>query len=527
MFNLKNIAYKVSLFVLVLIASSSIQAATYYVDVSVADDNGDGSQATPKKYIGSGLGLMSSAGGDTVIIMPGTYANANDKINSSFIANGQPGAYNVVKAQTDGTVTIDAPFNLFAVGAAQSSYLQFEGLKWRGSMGKSIVGHHIKILRCAFEGGPPNGNTVTFGIGTNNQSPGASDILVEDSWFYGKGGRYRFLVFNAERVVLRRVVTRNDHGWCFTTDCSNPNGPPQANITIYNSRNIRLQNVMAIDSNLVYNYWESNFYIINNNALFDNDNTVVEGSLSINNRGSSFKFDGPKAVTNAVIKDSVTLGLGDGTGFGIALTGNPGSDSVLQNLTLLNAGTGVLVGSSATTNNLTNSIVAGNTRAFMDNSGPSSQWSHSYNNCSNNGNNNTGSNNCNATGESKFDAFTGGLLYPVRVEAGSALETAGNNNTRVGASIVFKLGTSGSLYSEPGSVAATTEPLWPWPLEGRMKMDMCNSVSTGVADRGWCATNKPLTQYIWELLGNAMPDLPGVVPTMSAPKNVKSTKIEI
>jgi len=494
----------------------AINAATYYVNASASGDSGSGSQSSPKKYITSGLNLLSSSGGDTLIIMPGTYSHANDAITSSSIPNGQAGAYNIIKAQTDGTVTIDSTFNLTDATASQSRYLQFEGLKWRGPVGNSIVGHHIKILRCAFEGGPANANSVTFGIGTNNMTPGSTDILIEDSWFYGEGGRYNLLIYNSERVVLRRIVARHDGGWCFNV-CGG-SGPPEAGVTVYNSRDILLQNVMVIDSDLIYQYWESTFYIISNGTGplgQDSRNTVVDGSLSINNRGVSFKFDGSAPVTNAVIRNSAVYGMGKG--FGIALTGNPNSSSTLQNLTLMNTGTGVLVGSSATTNNLTNSIIQGNTiQAIMDNSGAGSKWTHSNNNCSNNVNNN-----CRSANETSYNALNNGSLYPVRIETGSTLESAGINGATVGATILFKLGVSGTLFNDQGVTTTTSESLWPWPSESRIKTDMCDEISTGVADRGWCATNKTLSQYIWEIMGNAMP---GATLPMATPANVRSVK---
>ena len=55
-------------------------AATYYVDTAAAADSGSGSQASPKKYIQSAVALMSSNGGDEVVIAPGTYSNAKDAI---------------------------------------------------------------------------------------------------------------------------------------------------------------------------------------------------------------------------------------------------------------------------------------------------------------------------------------------------------------------------------------------------------------------------------------------------------------
>jgi len=515
--SLYNIVYRLLLICALSFTPILLHAATYYVDVSVANnDAGNGSQASPKQYISSGIALMSSSGGDTLIIAPGTYSDPNDAINS--VVNGKPGAYNVIKAQTDGTVTINRNLALTRVGASQAQYVQFEGLKWRSKTNKAIIGHHIKILRCAFEGGPASGNTSNFSIGTNNQTPGSRDILIEDTQFYGAGGRYELLVFNSDSIVLRRIVVRHDLGWCFVAN-ANPctgNGPPEAGLSVYSSKNIQVQNFLIIDSNQQYFYWEAAFYIINNTNNLDNDNTVVEGSLSINNLGVSYKYDGSKAVTNSVIRNSVSYG---GNYFAIGLGAQAGSDSTLKNLTIIgNSGHGIQVGYSSSTFNLTNSVLVGNGGRGInyDASGSPTNWSESYNNCSNNT-----VNGCPGTGDTGYDAYTNGLLYPIRIESGSTLDTAGASGSTVGANITNRLGVSGTLYGETGYATETSQSLWPWPQETRIKNDMCNEINTGVADRGWCATNLSLTDYIWGLLNNP---LPGGLSPMPTPGNIRSTK---
>ena len=62
--------------VLVIGASGSAHAATYYVNAAAANDSGSGSLSSPKKYISSGVALMSTTGGDILIIASGTYGNA-------------------------------------------------------------------------------------------------------------------------------------------------------------------------------------------------------------------------------------------------------------------------------------------------------------------------------------------------------------------------------------------------------------------------------------------------------------------
>src|SRR5678816_2631557 len=116
-------------------------AATYYVDASAASNSGNGSQSSPKKYIQSGVSLMSSRGGDTLIIAPGTYSNTRDSISSP--TKGKAGAYNVIKAATDGTVIIKAGFDL----GTGDHYLRFEGLKFDLQDTKVIMGRYVKVLR--------------------------------------------------------------------------------------------------------------------------------------------------------------------------------------------------------------------------------------------------------------------------------------------------------------------------------------------------------------------------------------------
>lgn len=114
---------------------------------------------------------------------------------------------------------------------------------------------------------------------------------------------------------------------------------------------------------------------------------------------------------------------------------------------------------------------------------------------------------------------TGGdpaILYPVRVESDSTYSGAGENGSDIGAN-VEKRYVDGDL---------TNVNLWPWPYEDWIKEDMCNFAflaeigRTGTDEPGWCTTDKTLTEYIWEYLGNEIPagiyapdNTPPAVPT--------------
>ena len=99
-----------------------------------------------------------------------------------------------------------------------------------------------------------------------------------------------------------------------------------------------------------------------------------------------------------------------------------------------------------------------------------------------------------------FDPTTHGLEYILRVEPGSRLSTAGANGGQAGANIVKRIGVSGTLHGEPGYDQVTNDDLWPWPEEARIKADLAESNS-----RGFSASSKSLTNYLWEILGNPSP----------------------
>ena len=79
----------------------------------------------------------------------------------------------------------------------------------------------------------------------------------------------------------------------------------------------------------------------------------------------------------------------------------------------------------------------------------------------------------------------------------------------IGPTILKKIGVSGTLYGDTGYTDTTTDNLWPWPYEERIKADMASVATVGT--RGFCTgTSKDgsaqtLTKYIWEYLGNQIP----------------------
>jgi hypothetical protein len=408
--------------------------------------------------------ISASSSGDTIIIHNGTYT---DSITS--VPNGTSSSYTTIKALNAGGVIITGTLHT----SYTSKYLAFEGLKWNYAGDKNIEGSYLKFKRCSFQGGGTSGYGCNVVIGTNDFPSATSYILMEDCWSYGLGGRYNFITYLADHVIFRRCIVRHDGGY-------GPNsGNPEAAFSIYNSQYIELQNCICLDSNLdTYVYWDQPFYIIYNSASAESTTHIsVRGCISLNNKGAAYRWDGSSTT---ISMDAFENNIGWDMDDWFAVNGS-------SNIDLSISGTKATLGDKS-----------GITDGFGDwgPGAPSLSYSIAYN-CKGTLYNGWSSSNMNTS------PLSAGLMYLPRTETGSALKNAG-----IGANVISKIGVDGTLYGETGYNTTTTNPLWPWPNEARIKIDMA-SVST----RGFAATGKQLngtdnitlTSYIWEYLGNQMP----------------------
>ncbi len=366
--------------------------------------------------------------GGTVVVRPGSYSSFSLKACTSS-------AWCRVMAQVDGTVTVSG----LSIGAG-NWYTSIEGFKFTGSGQKVINGSYVKLKRDAFVGGPTSGNSVIVQIGSNDRTPGANKILMEDSWVYGAGGRYKVLVYNATNIILRRVVTRTDPGY------NNSDGAPEADITVYDSQNVEVQNAIAVDGRGSRAYVAVFYNALNGSVSTPNSTRAWRGNIAINGSGYYMGTEGETSISGLVVEDGAAIG---GT-YGISQL--KGSGNVYRRMTLLNSsgdGFGIFGGSAT----VSNSIVAG-------------QRGTAFNGVS-----------C-----SSCQTSTSGLRYLVEPVNGK------------GANIVNRIGVSGTLYGETGFDRVTDDPLWPWPNQDRIKADF-DSVRAAFG-------GKTLTNYVWEQLGN-------------------------
>jgi hypothetical protein len=111
-----------------------------------------------------------------------------------------------------------------------------------------------------------------------------------------------------------------------------------------------------------------------------------------------------------------------------------------------------------------------------------------------------------------------GMEYIVRVETDSVCSGAGEGGADIGANVIYRYGTDGTIWGDSGYDTLSAVSLWPFPNEAKIQSDFrTENVSTSSPTvnntyRGFCSSGTSiggdpitLTNYIWEYLGNEIP----------------------
>lgn len=401
-----------------------------------------------------------------------------------------------------------------------TQYVKFEGLFYAGGVVTAGFWNHIYFKQCAFMG-TENGNSTALTIG------GAYN-LVEDSIFYGTG-RYKFLTYDYARTgnqkynVCRRCVARQDYA-----NGNDEADMPLAVYTSYGTSSTAFLNSIAIDGDSP-TYWatapsERNgaFYT----TLTPTGDTRIIGSMVINTAMVAFGFPNRDVPLRNGVRDSVGVKVVQGIG---------GSSTDASRLTFHTIGN----------NNFTWKSQAQATGATSFYNSGISGWSEDdlmvnnsiVKNAQEYGVHNVWGqpqvDHVNIFGTtlgvfegispsnlSTTDPANNGLLYPVRIETGSQLATAGSDGGQIGANILKRIGHDGDFWGDSGWDQEQSENLWPWPLEDWVKSQMAsmpqsiNGIEMPTPTRGFAspiakqldgASDVTLTSYIWESLGNQIP----------------------
>jgi len=496
---------------LLLLVSGAASAQTYYVGTNGSDPAGSGTRSSPWATIGYGLNRLS--GGDTLVVLPGTYRGSANFINDRMynIPSGTAGNYTTIKAETPFSVRLESNTSLGYwdnMLAVQGQYINVDGFIFNmtntltPSHVGEISGSYIKLTRVIFRRA---GDIDEYG---GWLYVGGSYNLIEDCAGVG-AARYGFETggpnSNANHNIFRRCVGRVDYS----------NSPqPKATFAMYgnnsgsNARDVLYQNCIAIDGRRGPSGSEDTyggFYFPKNAA-----GVKIQGSIVLNNEaGHAGYFIKELQGSDITLENSIAWGIYGGQWtVGVRANGSTGSPLILDHVTIGASPFSYWNQDSAVSRILRNSL-------FYDNGGTSPigdyGWSPNTNNAFRPANQAQGNN-----------AITQGvsLKYIVRPEAGSVLDGAGTDGKPVGASVTKRYGVSGTLWGEPGFDIETSEELWPWAYENVIKSVFSESnpppagnvPSTNNTTRGFCATGNDqwgqpmtLTRYIWQYLGNQIP----------------------
>jgi hypothetical protein len=524
---------------------------TLYVAKTGNDSSNDcRTEAAPCQTIARGISQMSK--GDTLTIGDGTYAESIRSIPSGITASKQ---YTTIKATNDWGVTIDGRGfeNSYQNGIRflYNSWVTVRGFHIIMDQTKTLNGavgvsnsDHIRVQRVsAGFGGSDSPSDPTVNVANFAAGPQASYVLFEESFAYG-GGRYNFLAYQSYNVVFRRNVSRIDHY----------NGSIQcAGFANYTAKDTLFQNNIVIDSNgagchakgysatggaptgrLFAAFWNENK---DPDAAWSETSTkeTYRGNIVLNVQ-PLYAAMNDYAVSNVhTYSDNI---IWDSTGglYGSWIEpATPGQrDAAFLNATNMTIGkirgsyadpasdlgalgTGYSVSSAKVTNALTNSLLFDNPSYGM-----ADHATGNYNSYYNNGIANRGGNYkvplAGANDRINIAADRASLKYLPRLEAGSALATAGQGGGPIGADVRYMQGATGTLWGEPGYDTKQTACLWPFPNEAVIKAKMgayvkqANTTAPGpIGARGFATgtsmdgSPQSLTKYIWEYLGNQIP----------------------
>jgi hypothetical protein len=537
--------FVVSLISVALFASGTAAlAADVYVSLTGTRTSGKstaGDWTNANCYNNIRAAMTAASASDTITINDGTYTGSSNLIDQNNLPkSGTSSAYTIIKARNipcqNGAacgqplkVILDSQGNptggagLYTNNPVNSSYVKIQGIFFKGIA--MIWGtSHWYIKQCAVQG-DQDGNNAAFTAMTTTYT------VVEDTVSYGKG-RYKFLFYDQTRSgtntnsVCRRCIARMDY-----MDDTNP----VADFSLYYQHNMALLNCISIDGNLP-SYWHN---------VTELDGSFQQAVDQSSNIGYSIK--GSIAINNAMPVGFSEHGGAGGISFadvaGINVPAGIYANAASQRLTMANVNSHLFSGWFANpiimdvgvtqyngSPTLNNSLVVNVPYGKAVGSGFSGDYLNYFG---------TTGTSWTPTHVITTDPRTNGLLYPIRIEAGSTLKTAGSGGGQIGADITQILGVDGAEYGS-ANVDTPQGNLWPWPLENWIKAQMASMDTTisGSAmpspTRGFASSTAKrldgvnpvtLTSYIWESLGNPIPaSLYSTAPAVSSPTvTVKST----
>jgi len=474
------------------------QAAEYYVSPAGSDSNNGTSCLSAKKTISAGISLMFP--GDALLFCDGTY-DWDERASDSgvFIVsglNGNPSNYYSFKAVNDGKAIIDGQEARYACWIYKSSYINMEGFLCKNSYdgaGLYISGSssYINVRKVSAKGGPIK-QEMGFSV-----SGGSNHILLEDTFAYG-WGRTIYNIINSSYVTLRRAFALYDN--------YNLDSQPSSPISIYGSSNCIVENSVSTKTsassrcvagphvwyhtynthadnnkflgNVTYNL-SCQTYAITSARKTHSGNQFINNVAVDNIYGVGINGDTNSLWQNNTIADWTTLQAFNIQENSYCKDSNFDIYAVIKNNSIINGPTGFWRKTSKLTRYDTLVDLDGD--FYYETSVPGECTNASvpdeYSSISNLYNNIYGVTTCFLTGTS---AGTGDMCNTINPNYNTntygkgaylmvppALKGKGENSGDIGAEVLYKYVNG----------VKTSEPLWPWPMEDRIKAETGISVT--------------------------------------------------
>ncbi|MCJ7739934.1 hypothetical protein MUP32_01275 [Candidatus Microgenomates bacterium] len=507
------------------------RAASYYVSPSGSDSN-NGTSASPWKSIKTSIGKLQS--NDILILKDGTYYESIYLYNRTYLTIK---AENDGKAVLDDVARNASPYG-GCIHLIKSSYINIEGVYAKNCddvdheegwpvwvvpeldrNGYAISGtesHHVNLRRVtarnAHGAWSPVFN-ITGSTTTGGTSVRVNNILIEDCASYGFGIHGILISQDTSYVTVRRFFNLWE-GW----DDSTGKWPWCQNVEMYGGDHNTLENIVVFtkpDSSLYTGGTFSpdapcvqrsqtsgtsatpRYDAATHGFIIPGQNQKLLGSIVYKGKGDSFYGVG---CTNCTFKDIVSINsINRDTsgllctkgqpcpqmGFGISRDKSGNNFSALvENFTWVSNekyayGAFVYNKSGSITNSPSNSLSVKNSffqttnpvKMLVKNADPQNlaTFNHSYNKYSVN-NTNPYENTAAGTGEGPLSVNWdtnqwGDGAYLIASKTN--LKGIGENGKNIGADVIYQY--------ENGVI--TSKPLWPWPMEERIKKESGVSVT--------------------------------------------------
>jgi formylglycine-generating enzyme len=497
-------SFSLSCFLLPINGASTSFAKTIWCNPNNTSSSNGNSKASGYKTLHQALAVMSS--GDEVVIVNGDWRKTSDMFIDSEHKppDGTLAKFSIVRAEKDWGVKL--PYiHIETPKDNPQGYLEFRGIVFDNKfigLGRNHVCyhmHHTKFVRCGFLAHGLKRNSHTCGFGSTDEERTINRYnLMEECIAWGSG-RYIFYCKYGKYNIFRRCVARRDYN----------RAPQMFNYRAYACDYTVYQNCISIDSDRIANYAKplnaesGGFWISDQNGGTGN---IVDGCMSIKDIQIGYCLAGSdRRLGSATARNCIALDMtyklpklntycafvllqnenakvSNFTGIGAKLKGQDGiyckksGKKYIENCIVSNVNDqGVGINPSSDSVTITNVVYF--------NVGGGKYGKNSI----------------------RLNPFKNGLLYPVRIEVDSKLAKLGKKGTVCGATVLNKIGISGSLHGDPGWNQVTNEALWPFPNEKKIKELMRETVEGVSGIYGFCEDGQTLTNYIWGYLGNTVP----------------------